>query len=101
MVITLFSEPPVAEKDDHSEDETPVVEKDPVTEESRDDVCEPLRLPHRRLTSKQPPPSAEQEEGMESKSKRTRVNVSQLLHDAFVAKNCSVQREAMAWLEWV
>ena len=34
----LFSEPPVAEKDDHREDETPVVEPDTVTEESRDVV---------------------------------------------------------------
>ena len=55
-----FSEPPVAEKDNHSEDETQVDEPDPVTEESRDVVHEPLRLPQRRLTSKQPPPSAEQ-----------------------------------------
>ena len=40
-----FSEPSVAEKDDHSEDETQVEELDPVTEESRDVVREPLRLP--------------------------------------------------------
>ena len=55
-------------------------------EESRDVVREPLRLPQRRLISKQPPPSAEQEEGMESKSKRARVNVSELLHDAFLSQ---------------
>ena len=30
--------------------------------------------------------AAEQEEGMESRSKRARVNVSELLHDAFLAK---------------
>ena len=78
-----FSEPPAAEKDDHSEDEIEVEEPGP---DSRDVVREPLRLPQRRLTSKQPPPSAEQEEGMESKSKRARVNVSELLHDAFLAK---------------
>ena len=50
-----FSEPPVAEKDDHSEDETQVEEPDPITEESRDVVHEPLRPPQRRLRSKQPP----------------------------------------------
>ena len=65
-----FSESPVAEKDDHSEDETQVEEPDPFTEESRDVVREPLRPPQRRLTSKQPPPSAEQEEGLESRSKK-------------------------------
>ena len=43
-----FSEP-VAEKDDHSEDETQVEEPDRVAEESRDVVREPLRLPHRLL----------------------------------------------------
>ena len=69
-----------------SKDETQVEELDPVTEESRDVPREPLRLPQRRLTSKQPPPSADQEVGMESKSKRARVNVSELLHDAFVAR---------------
>ena len=81
-----FSEPPVAEKDDHSEDETQVEEQDPVTEKSPDVVREPLRLPQRRLRSEQPPPSVEPEEGMESKSKRARFNVSELLHDAFLAK---------------
>ena len=65
-----FSEPSVAEKHDHSEDETSVEEPDPVTEESRDVVRESLRLPQRCLTSKQCPFSAEQEEGMESKSKK-------------------------------
>ena len=60
-------------------------EPDPVTEESRDVVREPLRLPQRRLRSKQPPPSVEPEDGVESKSKRARVNVSELLHDAFLA----------------
>ena len=64
-----FSEP-VAEKDDHSEDETQAEEPDPVTEESRDVVRELLRLPQRRLRSKQPPPSVEPEEGVESKSKK-------------------------------
>ena len=47
-----ISEPPVAEKEDHSEDETQVEEQDPVTEESRDVVHEPMRLPQRRLKSK-------------------------------------------------
>ena len=77
---------PVAEKDDHSEDETQVEGPDPVTEESRDVVREPFRLPQRRLRSKQPPPSVEPEEGVESKSKKARVNVSELLHDASLAK---------------
>ena len=35
---------------------TQVEEPDPVTEESRDVVREPLRLPQRCLRSKQPPP---------------------------------------------
>ena len=59
-----FSES-VAEKDDHSEDETQVEEPDPVTEGSRDVVREPLTLPQQ-----QPPPSVEPEEGVESKSKK-------------------------------
>ena len=63
-----------------------VEEPDLVTEESRDVVREPLRLPQRRLRSKQLPPSIESEEGVESKSKAARVNVSELLHDAFLAK---------------
>ena len=90
-----FSEPPVPEKDDHNEDETQVEEPDPVTEESRDVVRQPLRLRQSRLTSKQPPPSAEQEEGKESKSKRARVNVSELLHDAFLAK--AARSEEKQW----
>ena len=81
-----FFEPPIAEKDDHSEDETQVEEPDLVTEESRDVVREPLRLPQRRRRSEQPPSSVEPEEGVETKSKRARVNVSELLHDAFLAK---------------
>ena len=44
------SEPPVAENEDHSEDETQVEEPDPVTEESREIERDQLR---RRLTSKQ------------------------------------------------
>ena len=54
-----FPQPQVAEKDDHSEDETQVEEPDPVTEESRD---EPLWLLQRRLRSKQPPPPVEPED---------------------------------------
>ena len=50
----LFSELSVAENEDHSEDETPAVERDPITEESRDVLREPLRLPQRRLRLKQP-----------------------------------------------
>ena len=80
-----ISEPPIAEKEVHSEDETQVEEPDLVTKDSRDIVREPLRLPQRRPTSKQPPPSGEQE-GTESKSKRAHVNVSELLHDASLAK---------------
>ena len=91
-----FSEPPVPEKDDHSEDETQVEEPDPVTDESRDVVREPLRVPQRRLKSKQPPPSEEAEEGVESKSKkRARVNVSELLHDAFLAQ--AARSEEKQW----
>ena len=86
---------PFAEKDDHSEDETQVEEPDPVTEESRDVVREPLRLPP-RLRSKQRPPSVEPEEGVESKSKRARVNVSELLHDAFLAK--AARSNGMVWM---
>ena len=95
-----FSEPPVAQKDDHSEDETQVEEQDPVTKESRDVVREPLRLTQRGLRSKQPPPSVDLEEGVESKSKRARVNVSRVVARCISRKSCSIQREAMAWLEW-
>ena len=79
-------EPPVAEKDDHSEDKTQVEEPDLATEESRGVVREPLRLPQRRLRSKQSPPSVELEEGVESKFKKARVTVTELLHDAFLVK---------------
>ena len=52
---------PVNDDGDLPVSEPPQVEElDLVTEESRDIVREPLRLPQRRLTSKQPPPSAEQ-----------------------------------------
>ena len=81
-----FSEP-VAEKDDHSEDETQVEEPDPVTtKESRGVVREPSRLPQRRLGSKQPHLLLlNWRKEVVSKSKRARVNVSELLHDAFLA----------------
>ena len=45
------SEPPAADNEDHSEDETQVEKLDPATEESRDIVRDQLR---RRPTSKQP-----------------------------------------------
>ena len=72
-----FSEPPVPRKDDHSEDETQVEEPDPVTEESRDVVREPSRLPQCRRKSKQPPSSEEAEEGVESKSKKGHASMCQ------------------------
>ena len=56
-----------------------------------------MRLSQRRLTSKQHPPSPEQEVGMESKSQRALVKVSELLHDVS-RESCSIQREAMALL---
>ena len=84
------SEPPVAENEDHSEDEKQVEKLDLVTEESRNIERDQFR---RRLTSKQsrrierlPELSSEKEEGMESRLKKARVNVSELLHDAFLAK---------------
>ena len=101
MVIRLsFSEPPVAEKDDHSEDETQVEEPDSVTEESRDVVREPLRLPQRRLRSMQPPPSGEPEEGEESKSKKGTRRCVRVVARCTSRRSRSIQREAMAWLEW-
>ena len=45
------SEPPVAENEDHNEDETQMEEPASVTEESRDIVRDRLR---RRVTSKEP-----------------------------------------------
>ena len=84
------SEPPVAENEDHDEGETVVEELDLVTEESPEVKHDQLR---RRLTSKQPwrivrlpEPSPEKEEVMESRLKKARVNVSELLHDAFFAE---------------
>ena len=44
------------------------------TEESRDVVHGPMRLPRHRLRSKHTPPSVEPEEGVESKSKKSLVN---------------------------
>ena len=90
-----FSEPPVAEKDDHSKDETQVEEPEPITDNSRDVVREPLRLPQRRLTSKQPPPSAEQKERMESKStKGTRRSVR------VVARCLFLEALSKQWNAW-
>ena len=45
-------------------------EPDPVTEESRDVAREPLRLPQRRLRSKQLLRSVKMKEGVGSKSKK-------------------------------
>ena len=95
-----FSEPPVPEKDDHSEDETQVEEPDPVTDESRDVVREPLRVPQRRLKSKQPPPSEEAEEGVESKSKKGTRQCVRVVARCISRTSRSIRREAMAWLEW-
>ena len=84
------SEPPVTENEDHSENEPQVEESNPVTEKSRGIVHDQLR---RRLTSKQPQsthygpePSHEEEEGMQPSLKKARVDVSELLHDAFLVK---------------
>ena len=71
-----------------------MVEPDTVTEESRDVVCEPLRLPQRRLTSKQTLPfygtgGKEWSRG----PKRARVNVSELVHDAFLAKAARIKEK--------
>ena len=74
-VDLLFSEP-VAEKDDHSEEETQVEAPDPVTEEPPNVVRELLRLPQRRLRSKQPPP-VKPEEAVESKSKKGHASMCQ------------------------
>ena len=95
-----FSEPPVAEKDDHSKDETQVEELEPITDKSQDVVREPLRLPQRRLTSKQPPPSAELRERMESKSTKGTCRSVRVVARCMSRKSRSIQREAMAWLEW-
>ena len=99
------SEPPVAENEDHDEGETVVEEPDLVTEESPEVKHDQLR---RRLTSKQPrriqrlpEPSPEEEEGIESRLKKARVNLLELLHDAFFRGSCSIQRKAIAWPEWL
>ena len=73
---------------------TQAEELDPVTEESRDTVRDQLR---RRLTSQSVCQSLlpEKEEGMESKLKKARVNVSEWLHDTFLAK--AARSEEKQW----
>ena len=90
------SEAPIDEDEDPSEGERQVEEPDLVTEESREIEGDQLR---RRLTTKQsrklrrvPELSLEDQEEMESKA---RANVSELLHDAFLAK--SVRSKEKQW----
>ena len=68
-----------------------VEEPDLVTEEPREIESDQLR---RRLTTKQsrklgrvPELSLEEKEEMESRMKKARANVSELLHDAFLVKS--------------
>ena len=91
----FFSEPPVAEKDDHSDDETHVEEPDPVTEESRDVVREPLWLPQRSLEIKATL-LLNWRKAWNRSQKKARVNVSELLHDAFLAK--AARSKEKQWL---
>ena len=91
-----FSEPPVAEKDDHSEDETQVEEPDPVSEESRDVVREPLRLPQRRLRQSNLLLLLNRRKEWNRSQKKARVNVSELSHDAFLAE--AARSKEKQWL---
>ena len=84
------SEAPIDEDDDPKEGERQVEEPDRVTEEYREIQSDQFR---RRRNTKQsrmlghvPERSPEKEDGMESSLKKARVNVSELLHDAFLAK---------------
>ena len=85
------SEAPIDKDEDLNEGERQVEEPDLVTEESREIEIDQLR---RRLTTNQsrklrrvPELSFEEKEEMESRLKKARANVSELLHDAFLAKS--------------
>ena len=88
----LVSEPSVAENDDPNEDERRVEEPDIMAEGSRDIDHDQLRqsLKQFRRMERLPELCLEKEEemvkDMESRLKKARVNVSELLHDAFLVK---------------
>ena len=85
------SEPPVTENEDHSEDEPQVEVSHPVTDKSRNIVHDQLRP---RLTSKQlrSVPSPVKEEGKQLSLKKACVNMSELLHDAFLVQAARSQK---------
>ena len=96
---SLVSEAPVDEDEDPNEGERHVEEPDRVTEEPREIQSDQLR---RRLNTKQlrklervPELSLDKEEGMGSSLKKARVNVSELLHDEFLAK--AARSKAKQW----
>ena len=91
------SEAAIDEDEDPNEGERQVEEPGLVTEESREIPSDQLR----RLTTRQsrkfgrvPELSPEEKEEMESRLKKARANVSELLHDAF-----STEKQWHAWPE--
>ena len=100
------SEPSVAENEDPNEEDRRGKEPDFVAEGSRDSEPDQLRqsLKQSRRMDRLPELSFEKKEEtvkeMESRWKKARVNVSELLHDAFLAKASRSKRKAMAWTEW-
>ena len=98
------SEAAIDEDENPNEGERQVEEPGLVTEESREIPSDQLR---RRLTTRQsrksgrvPELSPEEKEEMESRLKKARANVSELLHDAFFAKSArSKERQWHAWPE--
>ena len=85
------SEAPIDEDEDPKLGERQVEQPGLVIEESRELESDQLR---RRLATKQsrklgrvPELSREQKEEMESRLKKVRANVSELLHDAFLVKS--------------
>ena len=98
------SEAAIDEDEDPNDGERQVEEPSLVTEDSQEIVNDQLR---RRLTTKQsrkfgrvPELSPEETEEMESRLKKARANVSELLHDAFFAKSArSKEKQWQAWPE--
>ena len=111
---SAVSETSIDEDEDANEGERQVNEPDLVTEESREMESDQLR---RCLTTKQsrkmgrvPEPSHEEKEEVEPRLKKARANVSELLHDAFLAKSARsketqwhgiIGREKLLFLEAV
>ena len=89
------SEPSVAESEDSDEDEWRVKKPKIVTAVGRDQLRKSLKQSRKIKSLPEPSPEKEKDivKEVESRLKRARVNVSELLHDAFIAKAARSQEK--------